>query len=591
MSSNTAEMTVKPLTKFEQDLLARTKASYQVIHLCSPELVRAEEMLRNVARELTKNVEEAAHRKMMLITWDSSNGFTTAIGRDRGENYVPDSLKDAKYLNPILALDAITPDVNGVCKVGASNDHLPKRCVFAFLDFDDYLKDARVRTKLAHLSARQRLVSEHARHPLFIISAASDMDNKLKPYVSLFDVPLPDRDELRIVHDHLLAQLDSQQQQIVRPSEDETMKIIDNLAGMTALEAENVLARCLVQFRTLANDGVLPIIKKEKANIIRKSEVLTYIPEEHAGSLDNLCGFDGYIEWLRRRKLSYGAAAKAHNIDTPRGVAVIGCPGTAKSMVAKATCLELGLPGYIMDIGALFGSMVGESEKRVRDVLRILDAQQGCVLVIDEADKALGNAHQSTGDSGVTRRVFGQILTWLAENQSRTFVIMTLNRTDGIPPETLRAGRFDKMFYTDLPDAEVRRQIFEVHFRKRGVDPVALGFKEATWQLFVEKTDQFVGSEIEEVVREARHMAMSAHGNGVPTLEHMMEAIAGIKPLAATSSEEITKIREFCKKNGAPVTGKKVEEVAAGTKPPRKSRGRGILLNDDTSAATPSPEE
>jgi SpoVK/Ycf46/Vps4 family AAA+-type ATPase len=574
---------IKPLTTLEQDILARIKASYQVLYLHTPEMVRAEEMLRNIARELTKKVQETAHRRMMLITWDAVNGFTTSIGRDNGDNFVPESLRDPKYLNPANALDVIVPRIDGSCPVGSNlAESLPTFCVFAFMDFDDYMKDPRIRARVTQYSARQKLVTSHARHPLFIVSAVADIDTKTKPYVSVFDVPLPDEAELKTVLAFLSKSVkEHNTKEIKELTEEEETLIIDNLAGMTWLEAENVLSRCFLQFGTLSHPNVLSIIKKEKAGIIKKSEVLTYIPEESAANMEELLGFDGAITWLRRRKLSYSPAAKSQHIDTPRGVVLIGIPGTGKSVFAKAVCRELGLPGYVLDIGALFGSMVGESEKRVRDVLRILDAQKGCVLVIDEADKALGNAHQSTGDSGVTRRVFGAILTWLAENQSRTFVIMTLNRTEGMPPEMLRAGRFDKVFYTDVPAPAVRQQIFEIHFKKRGVTKEELNFSEESWAHLVERTDKFVGSEIEEAVKEARHMAMAAHGTGVPTLEHVMSAVSSIRPMAVTEEKVIEEMRAFCASKGTAVTGNAVA-VASGAKPARKSRGRSVILDDES---------
>lgn len=572
----------RQLSPLANDILARIRASYQVLYLHTPEMVRAEMLLKDVANRLTARVTEVSHKRMMLVTWDCVHGFTTTIGRDQGENNVPDAFKNnTKYLNPVEALDAIIPSIDPTKDARL----WPEMCVFAFMSFDDFMKDPRIRERLVHMSARQKLVTATARHPLFIVSAVADLDTKTRPYISVFDVPLPDPVALRGVVDYLTASVKQHNstRTVQDLTEDEAQSVIDNLSGMTSLEAENVLSRCFLQFGTLAHPDVLRIIKDEKAGIIKKSEVLTYIPEETAANMDDLCGFDGYITWLRRRKLSYSTAAKAERIDTPRGVAVVGIPGTAKSMVAKATCRELGLPGYVLDVGALFGSMVGESEKRVREVLRILDAQKGCVLVIDEADKALGNAHQSTGDSGVTRRVFGAILTWLAENQSRTFVIMTLNRTEGIPPETLRAGRFDKLFYTDLPTAVVRRQIFEVHFKKRGVDTALLGLSSKHWEDLVEKTTNFVGSEIEEAVKESRHMAMAAHGNGVPTPEQILLAVSGIRPMADTEKDVIAEMREFCKNKGTPVTG--IADTEKSVKPPRKGKGRSIALDDDSASS------
>jgi ATP-dependent 26S proteasome regulatory subunit len=237
---------------------------------------------------------------------------------------------------------------------------------------------------------------------------------------------------------------------------------------------------------------------------------------------------------------------------------------SGKSMVAGAAGRLLGLPVYIFDIGAVFDKHVGGSEQKMRDALKQVDAQQGCVLLIDEADKALGNANESTGDSGVTRRVFGALLTWLATKTSPTFVIMTINRTAGLPPELLRAGRFDGMFYTAVPQASETREILEIHLRKRGVNPDALGFAPEDWATLVEeKLRNYLGAEIEEVVKEARYLSFDARGSGVPTLSEFVQAAASVISLHSRDAAGIEDIMKYCQAQAKPVNDMPARQVAA----------------------------
>jgi len=545
------------------DLICRVRAAYQVLYIQTAELLQAETLLRSVAIDMTKTEREPKFLNNMMVCWDPVRGFYSYIGLLEGINHVPTEFQDAKYRNPSEALDAIIP----VPQTAANaSKNFPKRCLFVFHDLDDFMKNPLIRQKLCYLAARQRLTMEGYRHPLFIVSANVDLDMKARPYISVSSLPLPDAPTFKELADRLqetaLQASTGAAADITTFTPARRDAVVDNLAGLTYLEAENVLARCITQFKSLGHEKVIPTLMTEKAAVVKKSEVLTFIPPSQITDMDDLCGFDAYLAWLRRRKLSYSSAAKEHQIDPPRGVAVLGIPGTGKSQLAKATCVELGLPGYSMDIGAVFGSLVGESEARLRAALKILDAQNGCVLVLDEIDKALGNAHQSSGDSGVTRRIFGALLTWLAENTSRTFVIATLNRTDGIPPEMLRAGRFDKMFYTDLPTTEARRSILTVHLRKRGVDIAQLGLTDEFWRQFDEISDAFVGSELEEAVKESRHIAMAENGNGVPTMPQLLRSITSINPMAKTEKETIQQMQAFCSAKATPVTGYASEPIA-----------------------------
>ncbi len=232
---------------------------------------------------------------------------------------------------------------------------------------------------------------------------------------------------------------------------------------------------------------------------------------------------------------------------------------THNSMCAKITAREFGLPLIIMNIGAVYGSLVGESERRIRTALNTIDALDGSVVLVDEAEKALGGADQAAGDSGVSRRVFGTLLTWLTEKKSRTFVVMTMNRTRGIPPEFLRRGRFDQIFYTDIPDPIERDTILRIHCKKRGVDTKQLNTPE--WGKLIDITNNFVGAELEQIVCDARFDAFANRSTGQPTVAELINAATQIKPLADAEKENIEDIRRLCEGYACPVSIKRHTQV------------------------------
>ncbi len=497
------------------------RAGYQALYVHTPEEARVEVEITKVAK----------HLGMGVVTWDCFEGFSL------------ESLSgNPKYKNAINALEAL-----------ADENLFTGHQVIIFRDLDDFMVDVNVRRRLRTLTEGNRLVNKKWKRPIVIVSPKLQIHDKLKANITVVDFNLPGEEKLERVVEFVRQSIESKDPSKAKCDDALRDSLVTNLLGLTANEAENCLARCLVRHSGFTED-MISTIKDEKAAIVKKSEVLTYIPEDSIASENEIGGFDLYLKWLNRRKQSYLPEARALNIDYPKGVVLLGVPGTGKSMVGKATCNLLGLPGYILDIGSLFGSMVGESEQRTRDVLKQVDAQKGCVLLIDEADKALGNAHDSQGDSGVTRRVFGTILTWLAENQSKTFCIMTLNRTKGLPPELLRAGRFDAIWYTDLPHEAERQQIMEIHLRKRGVDIAALKLNDADWKEIIDKTNGFVGSEIEEVVREARYISFERRLAGDPTFDEIVEAAGGIVPLSQRDREGVEEIRTYCKDRAKPVT-------------------------------------
>lgn len=506
-------------TDFEQHI----RAGYQCMYISTSEESRVE-------LEITRVAKKAG---FAVVTWDCAEGFSI------------ETLKNQeKWRMPPTALRALLDD----------NFVSNQQTIFVFRDLDDFMQDPSARRLLRTLVEANKLVNKRHKWPLVITSPKLAIHDKIKSCVTVLEFKLPNDDKLEKTFEFVKSAIESSKNpDRAKCSPELKDDIIACLRGLTSTEAENALSRCIVRHQGFKPE-MLGTLKNEKAAIIKKSQVLTYIPEEGTASRSEIGGFDNLLAWLDRRKLAYTKPARAQQLDYPKGIVLIGIPGSGKSMVAKAIARLLGLPGYVMDVGAVFGHLVGESEQRMRDAIATIEAQQGAVLLLDEADKAFGGAADAQGDSGVTRRVFGTFLTWLAEKQDRTFVILTMNRTNGLPPEFLRAGRFDAVFYTAYPNAKERREIFNIHFRKRGVDPDGLGFGREEWSELVNKTNEYVGAEIEEIIREARYMAFAKRQSGTPEFEELLEATSGVTPLSMRDPGGMEAIMNFCKNGAKPVS-------------------------------------
>lgn len=548
---------------FRANFCEYVRAGYQALYVPTSEENRVEaEIVAGTSRDLSN-----AGNTTYIVAWDTFEGITplgaTSLKNDQLKA-LAGKCRSAEELLRLLADPAAK---------------IPSQCVFILRDLDDSFNAMpTIRRGIRSLCEGNRLVNNNARHTVVIISPASDIHPKLRSAMTVVDFSLPNEQTLDEIFGFVQDGITSKDSTKSQCSPDLREKIVSNLLGLTGTEAENTLALCIVRHNGFCEE-MLGTIKNEKANIIKKSEVLTYLPEADAASRNEIGGFENVIEFVDRRSKAYTRHAREHRLDFPKGIVLLGIPGTGKSMVAQAIGKQMGLPVYMMDVGAVFGSLVGESESRMRNAIRQISAQQGCVLLIDEADKAWGGAHQSSGDSGVTQRVFGQLLTWLAAKKDRTFVVMTMNRLKNVPTEFLRMGRFDKIFYTEIPREDERRQIIEIHLRKRGVDLTGL-MSESEWADVVKRSDQYVGSELEELVKEARCLAYmrfcekrDAGENpddasaAIPTYEDFVAATSSIVPLSTMQAEELQVMQQFCQNAGTPASRTVVRNV-----PTRRTR-------------------
>jgi hypothetical protein len=448
-----------------------------------------------------------------------------------------------------------------------------------------------LRRALAELCKQELFNCPAHRRPLIILADTPTPHPAIKDYCDVIDFLLPDYDEMASVFQFVQGSL-----QEVSPDDnlhvcgaDLQDKIIRNLLGMSSTEASRVLGYAVSSSSGICNE-VLDVIAKEKANVIRKVEGLEFIPNEKIPPASDFAGFDAFIPWLQTRGRAYTRHAQEVGQELPRGAVLVGIPGTGKTAIGKAAAKVLGLDLIIMDIGSMFDKFVGGTERKIRTAIQMIDAMPQCLLLVDEIDKVFGGAHENqASDSGVSSRMLSTFLSWLSERDvsnnaaNRTFVIVTMNRITGVPPEFLRAGRFDKVWSTDLPNQAQRKQILEIHLRKRGLDPAAYG--KALDSISKSATAGFAGAEIEEVVRAGRANAyntrMTIWENAgcptpaptredvMPTPEELVAAATEIIPLSVLNDEDIKDIREFCRTRTASVSNE-LPDVAGYVKPVRR---------------------
>jgi SpoVK/Ycf46/Vps4 family AAA+-type ATPase len=284
------------------------------------------------------------------------------------------------------------------------------------------------------------------------------------------------------------------------------------------------------------------LILAEKRQSIRQTQILDFYPATE--QISDIGGLDNLKDWLIRRGGAFSERARAYGLPNPRGLLLVGIQGTGKSLTAKAISHHWHLPLLRLDVGRLFGGLVGESESRTRQMINLAEALAPCVLWIDEIDKAFAGA-EGKGDGGTTGRVFGTFITWLAEKQSPVFVVATANNIQSLPPEMLRKGRFDEIFFVGLPSQKSREEIFSVHLGK--VRPHNL--KSYDIKRLAYETPDFSGAEIEQTIVEAMHIGFSQNRDF--STDDVLEAASQIIPLARTAQEQIQFLQDWAKSGKA----------------------------------------
>ena len=364
-----------------------------------------------------------------------------------------------------------------------------KRNLFLFIkNAEEEMKDAR---NIAYIKkiAETRYSNLDYNFTIIVVSKTETVPKELEKFTSILDIPNMSKDEI--------------EKYILKFSKDNNIKVDEkdigevaiSLKGLTKLEIDHVLNMIIESKNNISISG-RDIIIKEKGQIIKKSSILEII--DFKEKIEDIGGLEGLKEWLKSKAQVFRRLdeAKKFGVDTPKGVLLVGMPGCGKSLAAKASARLFNVPLLRLDIGRLLGKYVGESEHNMRVALKTAESISPCILWIDEIEKAFAGINQDGGASDITKRLFGQFLTWLQEKENTVFVVATANDITAFPPEFLRKGRFDEVFFIDFPNEEEREKIFKIHLEKRGKLNDKINLKE-----LAEKTMGYCGADIEEVVK------------------------------------------------------------------------------------------
>src|SRR5215472_16467628 len=341
---------------------------------------------------------------------------------------------------------------------------------------------------------------------IILVSPMMEIPTELEKEITVLNYPLPTREDLGSLLDKILAEVTQVKQIHLDFDGHGRERLLQAALGLTLGEAENVFAKIIVKGERLSGDDVDDVFA-EKQQIIRKSGLLEYYATSE--SFANVGGLSVLKDWLNKRALAFSSEAREFGLPPPKGILMLGVQGCGKSLCAKAVSTQWKLPLLRFDMGRMFGSLVGSSEENVRRAIAVAESVAPAILWVDEIDKAFaGSQGSGISDGGTTARVFGTFLTWLSEKTAPVFVVATANDISQLPPELLRKGRLDEIFFVDLPSQQERLEVFRIHLAKRGRDAAQFDL-----EALAAASRDFSGAEIEEAINSALYDAFYTHAD------------------------------------------------------------------------------
>jgi ATP-dependent 26S proteasome regulatory subunit len=497
----------------ERQIEILVRSGYPIIYVTTWEERRALETLRRVAESVG----------VPLQAWTVSEGLISEWGGVKKA----DSLR---ILDDIMAYR--------------------EPSIFVLQDYHYYMNEPIVTRKLRDAVAAFRWTHR----TLIILSPVFTLPVELEKDITLVDYELPPPEELMAVLERVIKQAHDLQL-IVELDDDGKEKLVKAMQGLTESQAENVLGRCLVMDRKLDIED-LDTILHEKEQIIKKSGILEFYssPED----FESIGGLEVLKDWFNKRKDAFTERAHQFGLPAPKGILLTGVPGCGKSLCAKALAAEWDKPLLRLDVGRIFGGLVGQSEENMRIAIKVAESVAPAILWIDEIEKGFAGMQGRGDGGGVVSRVFGTLITWMQEKIAPVFVIATANDISQLPPELVRKGRFDEMFFVDLPFEDEREEIFRIHIRKCNRDPNDYALREIS-----QATYDFSGAEIEQVVISALYDAFS---NGTElTDELLLKTIRETTPLSKTMEIQIDALRNWAETRCRYASARRRESAGRGT--------------------------
>ena len=480
-------------------------AFYPVLYLTSFEYDRTKQKIDGIINSMRLEKKE-----VRLFNWNCVEGLNL-INTDGSHQYLGEDYDEAEMVLKYIY-----------------SDKEPTKDIFILEDFSNYIEEEKVKYYIRSIAERAKHTNTHA----IILSAVYKLPIELEKYVTVLNIPLPDRLDM----ERTLGIVERQCK--INLSVEMRNRMVDAALGMTSMEAD--LAFCLAAVKDDLGENAPYTVSSEKEQIIRKSGILDFFPKNE--NLKDVGGMEVLKNWLSTRQRAYEKKARDFGLQEPKGLLLLGVPGCGKSLTAKTIASAWKMPLLRLDIGKVFQGLVGSSEDNIRKAIATAEAVAPCVLWIDEIEKGLSGIQSSDAtDGGVTSRIFSTILTWMQEKTSPVFVVATANNINKLPPELLRKGRFDEIFFVDLPNEEERKKIFTIHLEKKNQNP-----KSFPLELLSKKTEGFNGAEIEECIKEAMFSAYVDNPEE-PVLKacFLMDAIDKTIPLSITMKDQISTLRKL----------------------------------------------
>ncbi len=480
-----------------RELALLIKSHYGLIWFKTAEEERAESLLTHLADSLG----------LKLFTWTLTQGIKRA------------DLDGPVYMTtePKAALDHII-----------SSDY---PAIYHFQGIGPFLNDPAISVRLCDAARKYSSIDAS----IILTGIEMNIPENLKPYLAEISPPAPKREEYSELLSNIIRDLRAKKEVRVEITQEELNLLLNNLKGLTLLEAEKILTRAIIEDGSLNAKDIQRVIDAKKT-VVEKDGLLEYFPAEHG--MSEIADMASLKDWLNKRRMIISEPEKAvkFGLTFPKGILLLGVPGSGKSLCAKAVSMEWGLPLLKMDPSNLYNKYIGESERNFKRAMEAAEKMAPVILWIDEIEKAFASG--GSEDGGVSQRVLGTFLSWMQDRKGDVFVVATANDVEKLPPEFLRKGRFDEVFFVDLPDAGSRAAIFSIHLRKRGKDPAKFNI-----EALAETSEGFSGAEIEQVVVSGLYGAFSA--NCELTNDMLITEIGRTRPLSVTRAEQIETLRSW----------------------------------------------
>lgn len=518
------------------ELKTYIRAVFPLIQVATSEEGRALKEVKRMASTGLKSADRPGGYSVW--TWSVTTGIIDSEGTPVTYTVVPPKTSSGAQGEPRREIDSLLRSKDPVTALTYfMNSNIDRYSILVMLDFHLYLKNAN--PMIIRLLKDAVEFGKRTNRHIVIIGCEVNRPPELEKELVTVDLPLPCSSEIAVIVDSICRSA----RKTIEPEQREA--VIKASLGLTSSEASSAMAFSLMKRKTIDPE----VISKIKIDTIRKNGILDVI-EERADQ-NGVGGLSAVKEWIDKRISAFTDEAAAFGIPSPKGMMVIGVSGTGKSLVANTVATSLGVPMLRLEGSKIYNSYVGESERNMRSALHIADIMSPCVLFIDEIEKAMAGAASSGKlDSGVSARVMGTLLQWMNDKKSKVFVVATANDISQLPPEMLRRGRFDQIFFVDLPDADDREQIWNIHIKRINRTPSLFDIKRLS-----ELTEGFTGSEIASIVDDG--LVNAFYQGCEPTTDIMESAIKETVPLSSTMRERITSMRRWAESRAMSASGKK----------------------------------